>query len=132
MDALEHRRVREHAPNHPSQIHGLAILQGILENLYPCITDAAQTHNTNLTHHRTGPIICQALIALVAVFLIAIIILSASGKLKASDKARQRRKKQQPVPPRTEKGLGKQFCLNCGVELPLGSKFCNKCGSEQP
>jgi len=56
MDALEHRRVREHAPNHPSQIHGLAILQGILENLYPCITDAAQTHNTNLTHHRTGPI----------------------------------------------------------------------------
>jgi ribosomal protein L40E len=25
----------------------------------------------------------------------------------------------------------KQFCLNCGAELPLNSKFCNKCGSAQ-
>jgi ribosomal protein L40E len=25
----------------------------------------------------------------------------------------------------------KQFCLECGNELPLGSKFCNKCGSKQ-
>jgi ribosomal protein L40E len=25
----------------------------------------------------------------------------------------------------------KQFCLECGSELPLGSKFCNKCGSKQ-
>ena len=25
----------------------------------------------------------------------------------------------------------KQFCPNCGAELPLNSKFCNKCGSAQ-
>jgi ribosomal protein L40E len=25
----------------------------------------------------------------------------------------------------------KQFCLECGSELPLGSKFCNKCGTKQ-
>jgi len=30
-----------------------------------------------------------------------------------------------------EKAAGKQFCLNCGAELPPKSKFCNKCGSIQ-
>jgi ribosomal protein L40E len=30
-----------------------------------------------------------------------------------------------------EKATGKQFCLNCGAELPAKSKFCNKCGSAQ-
>ena len=25
----------------------------------------------------------------------------------------------------------KQFCLECGAQVPTGSKFCNKCGAEQ-
>jgi len=98
---------------------------------YTTSSQTSYTNPTPLTALQVDPV--YLVTALAAVVLIAIILLSASGKLKASDKARQRRKKQQPVPPlRTEKGLGKQFCLNCGVELPLGSKFCNKCGTKQP
>ena len=37
----------------------------------------------------------------------------------------------EPTKGQTKATLGKQFCLECGNELPLGSKFCNKCGSKQ-
>jgi hypothetical protein len=32
----------------------------------------------------------------------------------------------------TPKKSGKNFCIECGSELPLGSKFCNNCGTKQP
>ena len=31
----------------------------------------------------------------------------------------------------TREGLQKQFCLNCGRQIPLGSRFCGKCGAAQ-
>jgi ribosomal protein L40E len=30
------------------------------------------------------------------------------------------------------KKSGKNFCVECGSELPLKSKFCNNCGTKQP
>jgi ribosomal protein L40E len=38
-----------------------------------------------------------------------------------------------PVQPQVSRTVlsDKQFCLNCGAELPLKSKFCNKCGFAQ-
>ncbi len=35
------------------------------------------------------------------------------------------------TPVSTKKAEGKNFCIECGSELPSKSKFCNNCGTKQ-
>jgi ribosomal protein L40E len=63
--------------------------------------------------------------------VIVIVLLIAAALVYYGPKLRQKAP-EAPARKRTTKPpKGKQFCLECGAQLPLGSKFCNKCGAKQ-
>lgn len=61
-----------------------------------------------------------------AVALVALLLYSRRGRQPRTTKIKK-------VDSRTKKvASGKNFCIECGTELPLKAKFCNRCGSKQP
>ena len=57
-------------------------------------------------------------------------LLRSSRRPKPSYQAMALPRTQQTTPV-SEEGFQRQFCLNCGGQIPLGSGFCGKCGAEQ-
>ena len=93
------------------------------------LTDASITQQNSLTTRNIDP--AYAIITLIAIVLIIVLFtIYIQRKKKATDQGKHQQ--QQTAPRKTKDILRKQFCLNCGVELPTGSKFCNKCGTKQP
>jgi hypothetical protein len=64
--------------------------------------------------------------AIAAVALVALILYNTIGKKPQITTAERVDSKTK------ESASGKNFCVECGSELPLKSKFCNSCGTKQP
>jgi hypothetical protein len=54
----------------------------------------------------------------------------SSGKPKPVEMGRAPPMRQQTTQV-TRDGIQRQFCLNCGRQIPAGSRFCGKCGAAQ-
>jgi hypothetical protein len=68
------------------------------------------------------PPIALMIVGIVIGIILVVAIVAVLKREKTGSSGKRRRRK-----------LGKErnFCINCGAELPLKSKFCNKCGSAQ-
>lgn len=91
----------------------------------------AQTIATPFPYLEAVVVVVILALALVAV---ALYYGGVIGERQARGQSAPQPLKQESVTkPKAEKSslTGKQFCIECGSELPSGSKFCNKCGSKQ-
>jgi len=83
----------------------------------PQTTTVSQTNNTQLA----------LALAIIAAVVLGVLFLYTRrrGQPKVT--------KAEKVDSKTKKAAsGKNFCIECGKELPIKSKFCNNCGTKQP
>jgi len=94
-------------------------------------TQPTATQSTNNTQ------LMLALVVLAAVVIGAVLLytrrkgqtVKTAGKLEPEAKATTQEAAVQTEKPTPVK---KNFCIECGAELPSASEFCNKCGTKQP
>jgi ribosomal protein L40E len=77
------------------------------------------------------PMYLAIAVGVVVLAALLLLLLRSSRRPKPSYQAMALPRTQQTTPV-SEEGFQRQFCLNCGGEIPLGSRFCGKCGAEQP
>lgn len=95
-------------------------------------TQPTATQSTNNT-----PQLMLAIEVIIAVVLAAVFLYSIRKRqtVKTAAEVQLEAKKvtsQEAVQTETPTPSKKNFCMECGNELPLKSKFCNNCGTKQP
>lgn len=100
---------------------------------YYSATEASTVSPTNTPSSIVSPFVLPfdstyLVIAVGAIVLVAVILLMRRSSRTRKPIAVQRA----PVmDQRTSQVTRKQFCVNCGRQIPFGSKFCGKCGAAQ-
>jgi hypothetical protein len=75
---------------------------------------------------QSNPLVAPVIAVIAAVALVALILYNTRGKKPEITTAEK-------IDSKTKKAAsGKNFCIECGSELPAKSKFCNNCGTKQP
>lgn len=77
---------------------------------------------------QSNPLVAIVIAVTAAVALVALILYTTrkrKSEIAETKTVRQQRRSE-------TKKTGRNFCIECGSELPLKSKFCNNCGTKQP